>query len=73
MNRAARELTRNPQKKQKNVLALDPSNMLAYRKYTQHVWSKLAKRPISADEADQIIEDFGRFLHALANENGEDL
>ena len=72
MKRVARKLAKTPEKKQENVLAPDPSNMLAYRKYTQHVWSKLAKGPISADEADQIIEDFGRFLHALTNEIGED-
>jgi hypothetical protein len=41
--------------------------VLAFRKYTQYVWSKVAGRPISEEEADQIIEDFGSFLRALAS------
>ena len=56
------------QKKLKNSLALGTSDVLKFRKYTQRVWSKVAGRPISEDEADQIIEDFGQFLRALANE-----
>jgi len=56
------------QKKLKNSLALGTSDVLEFRKYTQRVWSKVAGRPISEDEADQIIEDFGRFLRALADE-----
>jgi hypothetical protein len=59
------------QKDQKNLLAPDPSDVLAFRKYTQRVWSKVAGRPISEKEADRIIEDFGRFLRALASKNGE--
>ena len=56
------------QKNLENSLALDTSDVLEFLKYTQHVWSKVAGRPISEDEADQIIEDFGRFLRALAGE-----
>jgi hypothetical protein len=59
------------QKDQKNLLAPDPSDVLAFRKYTQRVWSKVAGRPISEKEADRIMEDFGRFLRALASKNGE--
>lgn len=55
---------KNPEKS----LAPDISGVLEFRKYTQRVWSKVAGRPISEDEADQIIEDFGRFLRALSNE-----
>lgn len=59
------------QKNKKNSLALSKSSMVEFRKYTQRVWSKVAGRPISEDEADKIIEDFGRFLRALASEKGE--
>ena len=55
---------KNPEK----PLALDTSDVLKFRKYTQRVWSKVAGRQISEEEADQIIEDFGRFLEALANQ-----
>jgi len=61
----------NFQKNQKNLLAPDPSDVLAFRKYTQRVWSKVAGRPISEKEVDRILEDFGRFLYALASKNGE--
>jgi len=71
MNRNAKKLLSDSRKNQKNLLAPEPSDVLAFRKYTQCVWSKVAGRPISEDEADQIIEDFGRFLRALASENGE--
>ena len=60
-------MIRISEKKSKNSLALDISNVLEFRRYTQRVWSKLAGRPISEDEADQIIEDFGQFLRALAD------
>lgn len=66
-----KKLNINSQKDQKNLLAPDPSDVLAFRKYTQRVWSKVAGRPISENEADRIIEDFGRFLRALASKNGE--
>ncbi len=66
-----KKLNINSQKDQKNLLAPDPSDVLAFRKYTQRVWSKVAGRPISEKEADRIIEDFGRFLRALASKNGE--
>ena len=56
------------QKKLKKPLALGTDDVLEFRKYTQRVWSKVAGRPISEDEADQIIEDFGQFLRALADE-----
>ncbi len=56
------------QKKLENSLALSTSDVLEFRKYTQRVWSRVAGRPISEDEAEQIIEDFGRFLRALAGE-----
>jgi len=55
-------------KKLKKSLALSTDDVLEFRKYTQRVWSKVAGRPISEDEADQIIEDFGQFLRALAAE-----
>ena len=58
----------NSQKKIKNSFALDTSDVLEFRKYTQRVWSKVAGRPISEEEADRIIEDFGQFLQVLANE-----
>jgi len=60
-------MIRIAEKKPKNSLARNPSDVLEFRRYTQRVWSKLAGRPISEDEADQIIEDFGRFLRALAD------
>ena len=56
------------QKNLENSLALDTSDVLEFRKYTQRVWSKVAGRPISEDEAEQIIEGFGQFLRALAGE-----
>jgi hypothetical protein len=71
MNRTAKKMLLDSQKNQKNILAPEPSNVLAFRKYTQRVWSKVAGRPISENEADKIIEDFGRFLRALASKNGE--
>jgi len=67
----SKKLNTNSQKDQKNLLAPDPSDVLAFRKYTQRVWSKVAGRPISEKEADRIVEDFGRFLCALASKNGE--
>jgi len=66
-----KKLNINSQKNQKNLLAPDPSDVLAFRKYTKRVWSKVAGRPISEKEADRIVEDFGRFLYALASKNGE--
>ena len=61
-------MIRITQKNLENSLALDTSDVLEFRKYTQRVWSKVAGRPISEDEAEQIIEDFGQFLRALADE-----
>lgn len=55
---------KNPEK----ALAPDINGVVEFRKYTQRVWSKAAGRPISEEEADRIIEDFGQFLQALANE-----
>jgi Ser/Thr protein kinase RdoA (MazF antagonist) len=66
MNRIPQKLSH--QKNHENSLALDTSDVLEFQKYTQRVWSKVAGRPISEDEADQIIENFGRFLRALASE-----
>lgn len=66
MNRIPQKL--GNQKNRKNSLALGTSDVLEFLKYTQRVWSKVAGRLISEDEADQIIEDFGRFLRALASE-----
>ena len=60
-------MTRITQKNLKNSLALGTGDVLEFRKYTQCVWSKVAGRPISEDEAEQIIEDFGQFLRALAD------
>ena len=57
--------------KKKNTLAPDPSDVVAFRWYTRQVWSKVAGRPISDDQADQILADFGRFLDALIKDNGE--
>ena len=54
-----------------NSLAPSSQDAIAFRKYTQRVWSKAAGRPISAAEADQIIEDFGRYLDALAGRQGD--
>lgn len=71
MNRAAEKLLPAYRKNRKNSLAPDLGNMLAFRKYTQRVWSKVAGRPISEAEADQIMENFGRFILALSRENGE--
>ena len=71
MKRTGKKLLLRAQEKHKNMLAPDPGNMLAFRKYTQRVWSKVASRPISEAEADQIIENFGRFILALSRENGE--
>ena len=61
-------MIRIAEKKLKNSLALGTSDVLEFRKYTQRVWSQVAGRPISEDEADQIIEDFGQFVRALAGE-----
>jgi hypothetical protein len=58
-------------RKRKNTLARDPSDVVAFRRYTRQVWSKVAGRPISEDEADQILADFGRFLDALIKDSGE--
>jgi hypothetical protein len=71
MSKSPQKLVRSSPKNQKILLAPDPSDVLAFRKYTEYVWSKVAGRPISDDEVDQIIEDFGRFLRALASKNGE--
>jgi len=68
-----KKLTKNSQENQKNSLAPNTSDVLAFRKYTQRVWSKVAGRQISEDEADQIIENFGRFLRALVMEDGSQL
>ena len=59
------------QKNKKNSLAPGTEDALTFRLYTQRVWFKVAGRPISEDEAEQIIEDFGRFLHALAGQEGK--
>jgi hypothetical protein len=58
-------------KKQENILAPGPVDMLAFQRYTQQVWSKVAGRPISEEEARQIMENFGQLLHALTSNNGE--
>ena len=60
-------MIRIAEKRPNNYLAHDPSDVLEFRRYTQRVWSNLAGRPVSEEEADQIIEDFGRFLRALAD------
>lgn len=61
-------MIRIAEKKPENSLALDISGVVKFRKYTQLVWSKVAGRPISEEEADRIIEDFDQFLQVLANE-----
>ena len=61
-------MIRIAEKNPENSLAHDISGVVKFRKYTQRVWSKAAGRSISEEEADQIIEDFGLFLQALANE-----
>jgi len=61
----------NSCKRGKKTLAPDPSDVVAFRQYTQQVWSKIAGRAISKGEADQILADFGRFLNALTASNGE--
>jgi hypothetical protein len=65
------EPSSNSEKKGRKNLAPDPSDVVAFRAYTRQVWSKVAGRPISDDEADQILADFGRFLDALIKDNGE--
>jgi len=55
-------------KNYKNSLAPDPDNVIIFRKNTQEVWSKVAGRPISEEEADEIMENFGLFLKALTIE-----
>jgi hypothetical protein len=57
----------NSGKKEANTLAPDPSDVIAFRRYTKQVWSKIAGRPICDDEADQILADFGRFLDVLVH------
>jgi len=52
-------------------LAPGQDDALRFTQYTQRVWSKVAGRPISAEEAEQIIEDFGRFLRAVADGDGD--
>jgi len=61
----------NAGEKEKNILAPDPFDVVAFRSYTKQVWSEVAGRPISDDEADQILADCGRFLDALIAGNGE--
>jgi len=60
-------MIRLAEKRPNNYLAHDPSDVLEFNRYTQRVWSNLAGRPVSEEETDQIIEDFGRFLRALAD------
>ena len=71
-NGVAQRLVKHSQKNPKKSLAPLPRDVVAFRKHTQEVWSKLAKRPISPGEADQIIEEFGLFLRVLSSENGEE-
>jgi len=73
MKRTARKLPSDSQKSQKNIFAPDPGDVLAFRRYTQLVWSKVAGRPLSEDEADRIIDNFGCFIRALAGKNGRQL
>jgi hypothetical protein len=70
MNRSVGKLLSDPQKNQKNSVAPDPSDVVAFQKYTQRVWSKVAGRPISNNETKQILADFGRFLDALREDHG---
>ena len=64
-------MIRIAEKNLENSLARDNAGVVQFRKYTQRVWSEVAGRPISEEEADRSIEDFGRFLRALAYELGE--
>ena len=66
-----RPVEKNSGRSTENLLAPDPSDVVAFRQYTQRAWSKVARRPISDKEADQIIEDFGRFLCTFTGKNGE--
>jgi hypothetical protein len=61
----------NSRERIKKNLAPDPSDMVAFRQYTKQVWSKVAGRPVSDEQTEQILADFGRFLDALMNGNGE--
>ena len=56
---------------EKNSLAPDPATAVPFTLYTQRVWSKVAGRPITPAEAEQIVEDFGRLLRALASSDGD--
>jgi hypothetical protein len=71
MGNAAGKSVAAVEKKREISLAPGDQDALAFRQYTQRVWSKVAERPISEDEADQIIEDFGRFLRALDGPEGD--
>ena len=53
--------------KQKKSFALCQNDMVEFRCYTKHVWSKLAGRLLTDKEIDQIIESFGGFLDVLSN------
>ena len=56
------------QKPPPNVRADDE---LTFRRHTQRVWSSVAGRAVSGEEADEIIQNFGRFLRALAGKAGK--
>ena len=71
MNKNSEDLAKTSRKKLKKRLAPDTDDALAFREYTQRVWSEVAGRPISEEEADEIIENFERFLRALAGKDGE--
>jgi hypothetical protein len=62
--------TRHEDEEPATPLAPGPVDRVQFIRYTQRVWSKLAGRPISSDEAEQIVEDFDRLLRALDHQEG---
>jgi len=71
MRNVSEELVITSGKNPRISFAPGQDDALTFTQYTQRVRSKVAGRPISAEEAEQIIEDFGRFLRAIASGDGD--